>query len=183
MVNVRPHSGDSDRHPPAGGTGHGCSLGGRLNLLLSHAGWQQDPWVDRLPRLLEPMGIVSHRADSARQATTIINSTRIHIAVVDLALPLDPALQAAPPSADEAGPKLLELLNRLAEPPPTIVIKRARSHRDDQRELSAALRAGVFAVLDRPADTASLNNLLDAFRRCLDRHYRGCWPGSPPQSS
>lgn len=149
---------------------------GRLNLLISCAGWQADPWVDRLPRLLEPMGIQSVRARSGRQAAEVIKSTPIHIAIVDLGLPLDDA--RAPDEMDsEGGPRLLEILSRLAEPPPTVVVKPARTHRDDCRNLSAALRLGAFAVLDRPRGDTDFELMLEVLRRCLTRFYNGRWPG------
>jgi CheY-like chemotaxis protein len=149
--------------------------GSRLNLLLSYAGWHPDPWVERLPVLLEPMGIQSLRATTGRQASQVIQKSPIHIAVVDLGLPLDET--AAGPSPEEAGPRLLELLARLSQPPPTVVVKRSRTHRDDSREIAAALRAGAFAVIDRPRDSRDLELLLEVLRRCLARHYQGRWPG------
>ena len=91
-----------------------CLPGGRLNLLLSYAGWHQDPWVDRLPKLLEPMGVLSHRAESGREAQDVIRHTPIHIAVVDLGLPLDTVdSDADAPELSEGGSRLLELLHRL----------------------------------------------------------------------
>ena len=145
--------------------------GGRLNLLLSSAGWQPDPWAERLPRMLEPMGIRSHVARSAADAERVIESNPIHIAVVDLALPLDQTQ-----TNEEAGTRLLQLLARLASPPPTVVIKRRRTARDDARELAAALRAGAFAVVDRPSAQRDLENLLEVLRRCMTRHYHNRWP-------
>ncbi len=145
-----------------------------MNLLLSRAGWQPDPWVDRLPRMLEPMGIRSHIAHCADDAQRFIDANPIHIAVVDLALPID---QIAGQS-EESGPRLLNLLTRLASPPPIVVIKRNRTARDDMRELSAALRAGAFAVVDRPNAQRDLESLLEVLRRCLTRHYEGRWPGA-----
>jgi hypothetical protein len=91
---------------------------------------------------------------------------------VDLSLPLE----NAPAPAEEAGPRLLELLARLDQPPPTVIVKRSRSHRDDSRELAAALRAGAFAVIDRPEGAHGLEILLEVLRRCLRRHYQGRWP-------
>jgi len=67
-------------------------------------------------------------------------------------------------------------LARLPEPPPVVAVKRARSHRDDSRDIAAALRLGAFAVLDRPHDPHGLNVLLEVLRRCLLRRYGGCWP-------
>lgn len=153
---------------------------GRLNLLLSYAGWQPESWADRLPRLLEPMGVRSLRASTGREASQVIRATPIHIAVVDLGLPLDAPhnANAAPTTADEGGPRLLELLARLDQPPPTVVVKRARTQRDDARELVAALRRGAFAVIDRPRDPRDVELLLEVLRRCLTRHYRGRWPES-----
>ena len=166
--------------------------GGRLNLLLSYAGYQPDPWVERLPPLLEPMGIISLRAATGREASDVIRANPIHIAVVDLGLPLEehapgeslvdsPGHDLPPdaPDLQEAGPKLLEMLARLTCPPPTVVVKRARSHRDDHREMAAALRAGAFAVVDRPRDLHDLNVLLEVLRRCLARFYHGRWPPAP----
>jgi len=146
--------------------------GGRLNLLLSYAGWQDTPWVERLPTMLTPMGVRSHIASSVRSATQVIESNPIHIAVVDLALPLEDR----PAQAEEAGTKILNLLARLASPPPTVVIKRRRTARDDIREMNAALRSGAFAVVDRPHAQREIESLLDVLRRCMHRHYQNRWP-------
>ncbi|MFG0241811.1 MAG: hypothetical protein ACF8R9_03385 [Phycisphaerales bacterium JB054] len=148
---------------------------GRLNLLLSYAGWQDESWADRLPRLLEPMGIASLRADNGREASQVISHNRIHMAVVDLGLPLDASADAA--NAPEGGPRLLEILRRLDQPPPTVVVKRGKGHREDCREINAALRAGAFAVIDRPHSASDLERLLEVLRRCLTRYYQGRWPG------
>ena len=174
------HNPFADSQPPAGAqpcggpAGSGGS-GGRLNLLLSYAGWQPDSWADRLPRLLEPMGVRSLRANSGREASEVIRIHHVHIAVVDLGLPLE---QSAASDSQEAGPRLLDLLSRLPEPPPTVVVKRSRTHRDDCREMAAALRAGAFAVIDRPSSSSDLEILLEVLSRCLSRFYQGRWPGT-----
>lgn len=192
MVSVRPHSEDSEPphppHPPGGGKTPRANdrLGGRLNLLISYASWRHDSWADRLPCLLEPMGIHSVRARSAREAEKVIRTLPVHIAVVDMGLPLetpspdssgDPAEARRANTCDneEAGPRLLELLRRLESPPPTVIVKSHRTHRDDCRHLSAALRCGAFAVVDRSA--ADLERMLDVLRRCLSRFYQDRWPG------
>lgn len=170
-------AGQTGRLPMAGGSlvPGGRSGGGRLNLLLSFAGWQAQPWMDAVDSLLEPLGIVAHRAGSGREASEVIRRVPIHIAVVDLGLPLD-----GPGATEEAGARLLELMFRLAPPPPTVVIKRARGHRDDSREITAALRAGAFAVIDRPRSSQDLNLMFEVLRRCLHRFYSGRWPGEVP---
>ncbi len=160
-------------HPDAQEPAHPGPVGGRLNLLLSYAGWRPEPWVDRLPRLLEPMGIRSLTAGCGREASQVISQNPIHIAVVDLGMPLE---QTRPETAN-AGCRLLEVLRRLDSPPPTVVVKRPQSSRDEQRELTAALRAGAFAVIDRPHESGDLELLLEVLRRVLARHYAGSWPG------
>lgn len=152
----------------------GEACGGRLNLLLSYAGWEPEPWVERLPRLLEPMGIASLRAQSGREASQVLQTSRVHVAVVDLGLPLD---RAAGPSDHDGGTRLLELLARLKEPPPVVVIKQAQTRRDESRELAAALRLGAFAAIDRPRGDNDLDVVLDVLRRVLIRYYQGRWPG------
>src|SRR5690606_12808435 len=99
--------------------------GGRLNLLLSYAGWRNDSWVEALPRLLEPMGVAALKADCGRTASEVIRAYPIHVAIVDLGLPLDRGSGGAGAS-EEAGARLLDLLHRLETPPPTVVVKRAR---------------------------------------------------------
>lgn len=167
--------GGESSNPSGHGSGQGH--GSRLNLLLSYAGWQTDAWVDHLPRLLEPMGIQSHRATTGAEASRVIRATPIHIAVVDLGLPLDSGgAGAEAPELGEGGPRLLELLARLDQPPPVVAVKRCRTSRDDRRDLCEALRLGAFAVIDRPRELSDLNTVLEVLRRVLQRHYQGRWP-------
>lgn len=153
---------------PAGG----APAGGRLNLLLSYAGWQPHSWVDHIPALLEPMGVRALRAGTGREATAVIQAQPIHIAVVDLGLPM-----ATTDDTEEAGARILSLLSRVSQPPPTVVVKRSRTSRDDRREICDALRHGAFAVIDRPRTQADVEILLEVLRRCLRRYYHGRWPG------
>ncbi len=119
--------------------------------------------------LLRPMGVESIRARTARQAEQVIRNSPIHIAVVDLGLPLDvPGDHAA---AEEAGCRVLDLLRRLPSPPPTV-------SRDAARDLSAALRFDAFAVVDRTS--ADVEMMLKVLQRCLERFYHGRWPASTP---
>lgn len=150
----------------------------RLNLLLTDGGWRDESWADRLPRLLEPMGISSVRVGSGREAADVLSATPIHAAVLDLSLPMDarrpsraPAGQAG--SLDEGGVRLLALFGRLASRPPLVVVRQPRSVREDQRTLAVAMKLGAFAVVDRPVD---LEAMLRTLSKLLDRHYRGRWP-------
>jgi len=166
--------GAADTDPRGSSGAEGSGEGGRLNLLLSYAGWEPESWVDQLPPLLEPMGVRSLRAGTGTEATRVIRSHKIHIAVVDLGLPLD---RGADGEAEPGGPRLLELLTRLETRPPTVVVRQSRTHRDDARDLRAALSLGAFAVVDRPRSTRDLELMLEVLRRALVRHYRGRWPG------
>jgi hypothetical protein len=185
MVTLRRHPELPD--PPGGtapGAQPGAGTGGRLNLLLTAAPWAHDSWADRLPHLLDPMGIRSVTACSAREAEYAIRRWPIHIAVVDLGVPLDSAPDASNPhsspqpasSLEEAGPRVLELLRRLTDPPPTVVIKGPRCSRDNTRHMTAALRCDAFAVVDRTA--ANLETMLQVLHRCLARFYSNRWPGT-----
>ena len=191
MLSVRLHPGTPEPahggvgQPRAGAASVGAGVpGGRLNLLLSAAGpvaWRDESWAESLPRLLEPMGVRAWRVRSGREAAEVIRSMTVHIALVDLGLPLDgptPRPDAEPSASgpvSEGGARLLDLLARLAAPPPTVVVKRGRSQRDDTRTLCSALHAGAFAVLERPVQ---IETALEVMRRILTRHYSGRWPGS-----
>lgn len=122
------------------------------------------------------MGIASHTARCGREASALIKTIPIHLAVVDLAIPLDQQGDGV----DDAGIRLLEVLSRLQTTPPTVVIKRGMGDRDDHREMTAALRAGAFAVIDRPREARDLEVMLDVLRRALARFYQGRWPGASP---
>jgi CheY-like chemotaxis protein len=149
----------------------------RLNLLLSYGGWRDESWASRLPQLLQPMGIHAWMAASGTEATYLLRSQRVHLAVVDLALPIDAPAGAEPaPTHNEGGIRLLQLLARLDCPPPTIVVRSPRESRADARLLNQALRQGAFAVVDRPVQ---LELMLDVFRRVLTRHYQNRWPDQP----
>jgi len=143
----------------------------RLNLLLSYSGWQTNP-VEQLPRLLAPMGIQSYLVTSGDEATDLIRHIPIHIAVVDLGIPLNKAADEQP--GEPGGPRILQMLRRLEQPPPTVVIRPPQpTVRESARTLQEALREGAFAVLDRPL---RMETMLETMRRVLRRHYADNWP-------
>jgi DNA-binding NtrC family response regulator len=125
--------------------------------------------VSQLARLLEPLGILSIHANTGEEAQTIIANRSVHIAVVDLGIPLTAQRQSEP-----GGPRILELLQRLDAPPPTVVVRPPLSGvREDRRTLADALRCGAFTVLDRPL---GLETMLQTMRRVVRRHYADHWP-------
>ena len=154
--------------------------GGRLNLLLSCADAAQtqgrESWTVRLTRMLEPMGVTAHHASTGRAAQDLIRSTTIHMAVVDLALPLD-GQSVSHACGDEGGWRLLELMSRLEQRPPVVAVKRARTKRDEARELNCALRMGAVAVIDRPKADTDAESLLEVLRRVVTKRHAGRWPG------
>lgn len=158
--------------PASGQRGGGGGGTNRLNLLLSSPTWRTESWADRLPTLLEPLGVSSVRAGCAREAERVIRQVPVHIALVDLSVPLDAQVG---PSTEEGGTRVLELLTRLDAPPPTVVIQTSRTTRDSHRSMSAALRCGAFAVIDQSA--ADLELLLGVMQRCLSKFYQDQWPG------
>ena len=142
----------------------------RLNLLLTCGSWRQDATVRQLPRLLEPIGIRSLHAETGEEAVKMIAKSDIHIAIVDLAIPLTSG------SADRrpGGDRVLQLLRRLDPQPPTIVMRpRQSSSRENARSLARSLHEGAFTVVDRPA---MIETLLSALHRALKRHYADRWP-------
>lgn len=203
MPMVRAHADDPSNHPTGGGgaggaggargdsdgSSAGVTGGCRLNLLLSYGGWQPESWVDVLPRLLEPMGVRAVRARSGHEAAQVIRSTPVHIAVVDLSLPLEAKavvadaphaagvaeFSGAAPGGEEGGERIMELLQRLECPPPTVIVKRRRTGRENARSLSKALMSGAFAVLEPPVN---IELALEVMRRILHRHYAGRWPST-----
>lgn len=159
---------------------------GRLTLLLSTPPWRATPWADALPAVLEPLGVQAVRASSARQAERIIRSTEVHLAVVDLSTPMEDtprgftANDAAMAHLEEAGTRILELLNRLHQAPPTVVLKSPQQSRDEHRQVHHALRCNAFAVVDRTA--ADLETMLNVMQRAVCRFYKDRWPTQQPPS-
>lgn len=155
---------------------------GRLNLLLSYAGWREQNWAEQLPRLLNTMGVSTIQVGSGKQATDVLSTQNVHIAIVDLGLPIEDTdnnynnntiLNTYP---NTGGTRLLQLLRRLNNPPPTVVVRRpANTQRADMRLMQEALREGAFAVIDAPV---KLEMLLEIMRRILKRYYSNMWPGN-----
>ena len=142
----------------------------RLNLLLTCSSWRDDSPIRQLPALLGPIGIRSLTAKNGEEAVELIEKSDIHIAIVDLALPLS----HGSPTARHSGDRVLQLLRRLQPQPPTIVIRpRQASVRENARSLARSLQEGAFTVVDRPA---MLETLLDALQRALRKHYADRWP-------
>lgn len=171
MVNVRPQPGSLPA--PASPAPREA----RFNVLLTedrlHLG--EEHWTCQLPRLLQPQGVASYIAYNGQEAIEMADQLVFHAAVVDLGTPV------REPNALEAGGLwLLELMQRMPNRPPIVVINSpAYSQRQVQHLLRESLRLGAFSVLNKPID---LERLLAVFQKLLDRQYKGTWPLSPPKS-
>ena len=150
----------------------------RLNVLITDGG---ERWAVQLPRLLEPQGVRSIRVGSLPEATEAIEHERIHVAVVDLALPSGPVAEPSQPAVPRPVPgglKLLQLMRRLEPTPPAVIVRgRLFDPRYDDRHLAEALKLDVFSVLDQPV---RIEQMLEVLRRILERYYGGMWPRRNP---
>jgi DNA-binding response OmpR family regulator len=171
---------------PGGRSGGGASDDGagsgkssRLNLLLTYGGWREHAFADQLPIILDRFGIQCYRAESGDEASDVIRRARVHIAVIDLSIPMhpmSPQARAAGSRSVPAGPRVLQLLRRLEQPPPTIVVRpRQADESESARTLMDALRDGAFCVLDDPVP---IESMLQALERVVRRHYRDHWPAA-----
>jgi len=149
----------------------------RLNLLLTYSGWREESWADQLPRLLSPMGIRSIKAESGKEAEEVIRTFPVHIAVIDLHIPLEEHGNGDHAGGQsESGARVLQLLRRLKPTPPTVVVRDVHPiERDYVRTLAAALREGAFAVIDHPV---RIETMLEVLRRVTRRYYSDLWPSN-----
>lgn len=172
---------------PGGRSGGGASDPGagpqkdpsRLNLLLTYGGWREHAFADQLPLMLDRFGIQCLRAESGDEASEVIRRARVHIAVIDLSIPMHPMSSQARASSGRsvaAGPRVLQLLRRLDQPPPTIVVRpRQVDESESGRMLMEALREGAFCVLDDPVP---IESMLQVLERVVRRHYHDHWPAA-----
>ena len=156
--------GPSHHRKPSG------SGSSRLNLLFSSS-WREGVPSAELPRLLDPMGVRCLEARCGRDAADLVAREQIHIALVDLEMPMENEGDPRP-----AGHRVLQLLRRVDPAPPVVLVRPPQpSRRDSVRGLNDALREGVFAVLDRPL---GLESMLETLRRVVRRHYADRWPAA-----
>lgn len=106
------------------------------------------------------------------EADRVARSERVHIAVIDLSIPVD----STPGCCEAAGGRIIELLRRSTRPPAMVLVRpRSPSPRMQRRGLVDALSWGVFAVVDRPVPVERLLQLLHAV---VARRFNDRWPGS-----
>jgi len=139
---------------------------GRFKVLLAN---EQEGWHQTVRRLLEPQGVQTLSARSGREALELIESTPVHVAVLDAQMPQLGGMQVirmmremhpAEPGRPGAG--------RLEVPAAILLANDLNSHL-----LREALSMHVFSVLSKPVD---FNVLLDALARVLRRYHESRWP-------
>ena len=149
----------------------------RFQVLMTEDRPHADPhWTNQLSRLLEPQGVVSYLAQTAREAIDLAEQMEFHAAVIDMATPIGNARKVGMDGVFPGGGLwLLELLRRLPNHPPVVIVRRpAYTPRQAERALNEALRLGAFSVVEKPVD---VEQLLGVFRRLVDKRYRSNWPG------
>jgi CheY-like chemotaxis protein len=127
----------------------------RFTVLLAN---EQEGWHQTVRRLLQPQGVQTVSAHSGREALALLESTPVHVAVLDAQMP------------QLGGMQVIRLLRDLHKLTPTILLT---SHLTNHL-LQEALGMQVFSVLSKPVD---FNVLLDALARVLRRYHENRWPG------
>ena len=161
MLNVRPNQPDTPGQPP------------RFRVLLTEDRARPDEhWTRQLPSMLSPLGVQAAIASDAKQALSILETTAIHAAVIDLNTP-------APQNETGGGLWLMQVIQRLPDKPPVVVVNsQSYSQRQVQRMLNQALDLGAFSVVNWPVQ---IDTLLSTFKRLIERAYNNTWPQQPPE--
>ena len=126
----------------------------RLTVLLAN---EQESWHQTVRGLLEPQGVQTLTARSGREALHLIESTPIHVAVLDQQMP------------QLGGLQVIKLMRELHHAPPAILLANQLTN----NLLHEALGMSVFTVLTKPVD---FNVLLDSLARVLRRYHESRWP-------
>jgi CheY-like chemotaxis protein len=131
-----------------------ATIPNRLTVLLAN---EQEGWHQTVRTLLEPQGVQTLSARSGREALQLIESTPVHVAVLDAQMP------------QLGGMQVIRMMREMRQAPPAILL----AHDLTSHLLREALGMHVFSVLSKPVD---LNVLLDTLARVLRRHYESRWP-------
>ena len=140
----------------------------RFRVLLTEDRARPDEhWTRQLPPMLGPLGVQASIASDAKEALSILETTPIHAAVIDLNTP-------APQSETGGGLWLMQVIQRLPHKPPVVVVNsHSYSQRQVGRLLNQALELGAFSVINWPVQ---IDTLLSTFQRLIERAYNNNWP-------
>src|SRR5919107_1593375 len=128
-----------------------ASQPGRFKVLLAN---EQEGWHQTVRRLLEPQGVQTLSARSGREALELIESTPVHVAVLDTQMPQLGGMQVI---------RMMRDMRREKVPAAILLANDLNSHL-----LREALAMHVFSVLSKPVD---FNVLLDSLARVLKRYH------------
>ena len=133
---------------------HANDTTNRFTVLLAN---EQEGWHQTVSKLLEPQGVQTLSAGSGREALRLMESTPVHVAVLDTQMP------------QLGGLQVIRIMRELRKAPPAILLANDLS----STLLREALGMHVFSVLSKPVD---FNVLLDALARVLRRYHESRWP-------
>jgi len=155
------HFGTPVVNSPPGANGFGswaCFMvlteQGRFTVLLAN---ELEGWHQTVRDLLTPQGVQTVSARNGREALDLIESSLVHVAVLDMQMPV------------LGGMQVVRRMQQLPSAPPAILLA---NHLSTQL-LQEALGMRVFSVLSKPVD---FNQLLDALARVLRRYHENRWP-------
>jgi two-component system sensor histidine kinase RpfC len=134
----------------------------RLTVLLAN---DQEQWHALVRDLLAPQGVQTVSARTGREAVEILETTPVHLAVLDAQMPQLGGLQVIKIVRDHLGRQ-----SRTA-PPAILLANQLTTHL-----LHDALAMHFFSVLAKPVDP---NLLLDSMARVLNRYHQNRWPAPP----
>ncbi len=138
----------------------------RFKVLLAN---EQEGWHQTVRRLLEPQGVQTLSARSGREALELIESTPVHVAVLDTQMPQLGGMQVIRMMREMRRGGAAEGEAGHGEVPQAILLANdLNSHL-----LREALAMHVFSVLSKPVD---FNVLLDSLARVLKRYHASRWP-------
>ena len=129
----------------------------RLTVLLPDEPLAGGNWTHHVRALLEPQGVSTLSVRTGREALNILESTPIHLAVLDANMP------------GLGGLQVIKLMRELHHAPPAILLANQLTN----HLLHEALGMHVFTVLTKPVD---FNVLLDSLARVLKRYHESRWP-------
>jgi CheY-like chemotaxis protein len=147
----------------------------RLTVLLTN---EQEAWHHTVRQLLAPQGINLLAARTGREALQLLESTTIHVAVLDHRLPQLGGLQVIKLVREhlQSRPPLQSPTPQSPTTTPTLPATILLADHLTNSLLHDALGMSIFTVLTKPVNH---DQLLDALARAMRRYHNSQWPTPP----